>query len=335
MLNIDETIKRSPNMEILNSWLVTDNKLKRCRKAVCSVSGGSDSDIVTDLCATLDKDNKVTYVFFNTGLEFQATKNHIKYLENKYGIDIQEVKAVKPIPTCCREYGVPFLSKYVSEMISRLQRHNFKWEDKSFEELYEQYPECKGALKWWCNAHGGVGKFNISRNKWLKEFIIENPPDFFISNKCCHYAKKLPAQRFKDKGEFDLSITGIRQAEGGIRASAYKNCFTPATQNTIDEYRPVFWYKQETKQQYKEEYKIRYSDCYEVWGLPRTGCSGCPYAKDFEQELEVTQIYEPKMYNALIKVFGKSYEYTRKYRAFQNKMNKGVEECNYRQMRLL
>lgn len=323
MPTINEIIESAPNnIEIVNSWLVMDNKLKRCRKAVCSVSGGSDSDIVVDLCVTLDDCKKVIYVFFDTGLEFQATKRHLKDLENKYGIEIVVQKAIKPIPTCCRQYGVPFLSKQVSEFISRLQRHNFKWEDKPFNELYKEYPKCKSALKWWCNEYGENSKFNIAYNTWLKEFMIENPPPFLISNKCCHYAKKLVAKRFKDEHDFDLSITGVRKAEGGARSSAYKNCFTPASDNTIDEYRPVFWYRQDTKSEYKDRYNIQYSDCYEVWGLPRTGCSGCPYAKDFEFELEAVAKYEPKLYKALIKVFGQSYEYTRKYREFQRIMKK-------------
>ena len=287
---------------------------------MCSVSGGSDSDIVVELCATLDTDGKVTYVFFDTGLEFQATKQHLKDLEQKYGIEIVIQKAVKPIPTCCREYGIPFLSKQVSEMISRLQRYNFKWEDKPFEELYAEYPKCKAALRWWCNDWGEGSKFNINYNTWLKEFMIANPPTFKISNKCCYYAKKLVAKKFKEEQDFDLSITGVRKAEGGARSSAYKNCFTPASDNTIDEYRPVFWYKQDTKTEFKDHYDIRYSDCYEVWGLPRTGCSGCPYAKDYESELEAVAKYEPKLYKALNKVFGESYEYTRKYREFQQMM---------------
>ncbi len=309
-----------PNLEITNSWLVTENKLGRCRSAVCSVSGGSDSDLVVHLCATLDQDGKVTYVFFDTGLEFQATKEHIKQLEYKYGIEIVVKKAIKPIPTCCRQYGVPFLSKQVSEMISRLQRHGFKWEDEPFDELIKEYPKCKAALRWWCNEWGEGSKFNISYNTWLKEFMVVNPPTFSISNKCCYYAKKLVAKKFKEENGFDLSITGVRKAEGGARASAYKNCFTPASDNTIDEYRPVFWYKQDTKTEFKDHYKVRYSDCYEVWGLPRTGCSGCPYAQDFESELEAVEKYEPKLYKALNKVFGESYEYTRKYREFQKAM---------------
>ena len=121
----------------------------------------------------------------------------------------------------------------------------------------------------------------------------------------------------------DNKLSSCRKAlcsVSGARATAYKNCFTPANDNGIDEYRPVFWYKQDTKEAYKEQYGVKYSDCYEVWGLPRNGCSGCPYARDFEFELEMVEKYEPKLYKALNKVFGDAYEYTRKYREFQQNM---------------
>ena len=320
MSKLNELVESAPNIEILNSFLVTDSKLSECNSAMCSVSGGWDSDLVVNICSKLDSNKKITYVFFDTGLEFQATKNHIKYLEDTYGIEIVVKRAVKPIPTCCREYGVPFLSKQVSEWIARLQRHNFQWEDGSFEALCRKYPKCTAALRWWCNEWGENSKFNISYNTYLKEFMLENPPDFAISNKCCYYAKKLVAQRFKDEHNFDLSITGVRKAEGGARSSAYKNCFTPAGDNGVAEYRPIFWYTQSTKKDFDDTYKLKHSDCYEVWGLPRTGCSGCPYARDFEFELEAVKQYEPKLYKALNNVFGKSYEYTRKYREFQQRM---------------
>ena len=57
------------------------------QKIVCSISGGSDSDVMLDIVWRCDKDNKVTYVWFDTGLEYQATKDHLKYLENKYNIE--------------------------------------------------------------------------------------------------------------------------------------------------------------------------------------------------------------------------------------------------------
>ena len=56
---------------------------------ICSISGGSDSDIMLDLIYRIDEQKKVTYVWFDTGLEYKATKEHLKYLEDRYQIKIQ------------------------------------------------------------------------------------------------------------------------------------------------------------------------------------------------------------------------------------------------------
>lgn len=80
----------------------------------------------------------VEYVFFDTDIEYQATKEHLTYLEDKYNIDISKERAKCPVPSSNKRYGVPFLSKHVSEMIYRLQKHNFKWEDDTFENLYKK-----------------------------------------------------------------------------------------------------------------------------------------------------------------------------------------------------
>ena len=165
-------------------------------KIMVAVSGGADSDIVVDLIERIGHPfSEVHYVFYDTGLEFQATKEHLVYLEKKYGIIIEREKAEIPIPLGIKKYGCPFLSKRVSDYIHRLQKHGFKWEDKPFDELYKEYPKCKTALNWWCNNFGENSRMNIKQNKWLKEFMIENPPDFLISDGCCKGAKKLTAHR--------------------------------------------------------------------------------------------------------------------------------------------
>lgn len=290
------------------------------RKIVCSISGGSDSDVMLDIVWRCDKDNKVDYVWFDTGLEYQATKDHLKYLENKYVIKIIPYKAIKPIPLTCKQYGQPFLSKQVSEYISRLQKHGFKWEDKPFEQLYKEYPKCKAALSWWCNEKESDA-FNIRHNKWLKEFMIENPPAFSISNVCCKYAKKDVAHKLLSENQYDLNIIGVRKAEGGLRANAYKSCFDEVG-DTFDNYRPLFWYTNSDKQDYENNYGIVHSKCYTEYGLKRTGCAGCPFGRDFEDELLVIEKYEPKLFNAVNNIFGQSYEYTRAYRSFCEEMDK-------------
>lgn len=309
------------NTIIFDSFCKMISEYNKHNKIVCSISGGGDSDIVCDICSKVDINKKIIYVFFDTGLEYNATKNHLRYLEVKYGIDIIRINAVKPIPLCNKIYGQPFLSKTVSEMIMRLQRHDFKWEDRPFDELIKEYPKCKSALQWWCDEKGNNSMFNISRNKYLKEFMIENPPTFAISNKCCYYAKKLPAKKFYKEYGADLSIIGIRKAEGGARAGAYKNCFTQK-ENSTDEYRPIFWYVNSDKLDYEKTFDITHSKCYTEYGLKRTGCCGCVFGRNFEFELKVLEQYEPKLFKAVNNIFKDSYEYTRKYRKFVEDKNK-------------
>lgn len=325
-MGLFEIIQGAPedSQLITDSIVLTHAKLQHYQKILCSISGGSDSDILLDLCQKFDEANKVTYAFFDTGLEFRATKDHIAFLERKYNVRIERVKALKAIPICCKEYGQPFISKQVSEWIERLQRHNFKWEDKPFDELYKEYPRCRAALRWWCNdfaksESGKESSFNIAYNQYLKEFMVKHPPAFRISNKCCHYAKKMPARKFKKLHGFDLNMYGVRKAEGGARRSAYKTCFSTGDDG-CDEYRPIFWYLSDTKKIYEAHYGIEHSRCYEEYGLKRTGCAGCPFGQNFEEELQVMREYEPNLYNAVNSIFKESYNYTREYKNFVQKM---------------
>lgn len=273
-----------------------------------------------DMCWRLDPDKKVTYKFVNTGIEYEATKRHIKFLEQKYQIEIEEMKATVPVPLGCKRYGEPFLTKHVSEMISRLQRHNFQWEDEPFETLYARYPQCKSALRWWCNQYtnpsGKASSMNISKHLLLKDFMIEHPPDFRISPMCCEGAKKRPFRAIEREQGYDLVCVGIRKFENGIRSQQYKNCFTPG--DSHDNYRPIFWFTESDKQIYEKCFDVTHSDCYQVWGMTRTGCAGCPFGSGFEDELELISNNEPKLHNAVTKIFGHSYEYTRRYREYKN-----------------
>lgn len=189
--------------------IINNNKYKNI---VCSISGGSDSDIMLDICHKVDIDNKIKYIFFDTGLEYNATKEHLKYLEDKYNIKIYHFKPKKPLPLIVKEYGLPFLNKLASDYLSRLQKHNFKFEDEDFDSLIMKYPKCRTALEWWC---GGTGLYGIKRNKYLREYLIENSPKFKISDKCCFYCKKQVSHDAYKEFNADLAVIGVRKAEGG------------------------------------------------------------------------------------------------------------------------
>ena len=137
---------------------LNNESFTRYPEIMVSISGGADSDIMLDMIERIGYPlSNVHYVFFDTGLEFQATKDHLKYLEEKYGIEIERFRAKVPVPLGCQRYGQPFLSKRVSQYISRLQRHNFKWEDKPFDELYAEYPAFKNA-SFEYKHYDGVGR---------------------------------------------------------------------------------------------------------------------------------------------------------------------------------
>ena len=301
------------NPTIGKALLSTYHKLNNChyKKVLCSVSGGSDSDIIIDLLTKCDNNKIVQYFYFDTGLEYEATKEHIKYLQDKYNIVITTLKPKTPIPLAVKKYGQPFLSKMVSENIQRLQKHGFKWENKTYEELVKDYPNCKSALQWWSNSRKNNVLLGITRNKGLKEFMINNNPNFSISNKCCKYAKKDILKDLLKQG-YDLNISGIRRSEGGVRSTAYKSCFD--NQDNYDNYRPIFWFTDDDKLEYKKLFNVSYSKCYSVYGLKRTGCVGCPFGKDYKEELEIVKKYEPKLYKAVTNLFKDSYEYINKYK---------------------
>ena len=97
--------------------------------AICSYSGGADSDIMIDVierARDMFDLQPIKYVFFNTGLEMKATKDHVKSVSQKYGVEIEEVRPKVNIVTAARTYGIPFVSKIMSSGLSDWQKRVFR-----------------------------------------------------------------------------------------------------------------------------------------------------------------------------------------------------------------
>lgn len=329
---------------------IVATRLKQHPNAICSYSGGADSDILIDLIErTRELFNlpPVKYVFFNTGLEMQATKDHVKATAEKYGVEIEECRPKINIVKASREHGIPFMSKRFSQALGDWQKKGVpmsiideyeKAEDKAakFLEIVERYPKSKRVINFLLNTdRNGVQHFNqlgFQSKKYLREYMEKYPPDFQISAKCCDYCKKQLAHRVQ-KG-FDMVITGERMAEGGIRATNKQMletnplntmCFFEQS-NGQHRLRPLYYVSNKDKQWYKDYYGIRYSDAYEVYGLTRTGCCGCPISYKAVDDLELIRPYEPNVVKAAWNIFGKSYEYRQKYNDYKAKrMNEEKE----------
>jgi len=333
LLDFNELLDSAPkNFNIVDSLLKGRAMLERHHKIAVSVSGGSDSDTIMDLLELIKPDTcELIYVFFDTGLEFAATKRHLDELERKYGVNIERRRAKVTVAAACNKYGVPFISKDVSEFMERLQRHGFDWHDSFENATVEKYGRCKSALEWYFDrrtpGRSGKSKFSIAKYTLLHEFIMDTPPDFNISDKCCNYAKKAVAKEFQREHNPNLSVNGMRRAEGGRRAGSIQTCFSPCHDNEPDNYRPLWFWTDADKAAYKEWRGLCYSDCYEVWGLKRTGCVGCPCNSKAEQELGIVAQYEPQLAKAAMSVFGASYDYKRRYAEYKTK-NKAITRRN-------
>ena len=307
--------------------------------AICSYSGGADSDIMIHLIESTRKLfglPKIDYIFFNTGLEMKATKDHVKYTSEKYGVEIRECRPKVNIVNATRKHGIPFVSKIMSGGLEEWQKKNVPLsiaeeyenaEDKAAKrkELKERYPKCESLINFLCCCNSaGEPRPNIqlviNSSKYMRDFIKEYPPDFRISAKCCDYCKKQTAHSAQ-KG-YDMIITGERRDEGGMRSVPRKDsssmCFTE-TANGQYRLRPLYYVSDKDKEWYKDHYHIKYSDAYEVYGLTRTGCCGCPISYKAVEDLEKIKPYEPNVVKAAWNIFGKSYVYRRKYNEYKKR----------------
>lgn len=298
------------NATVYRSICKIQKVLNSYSNVAISVSGGSDSDIMLALINELKHDLTPTihYLYYDTGLEYAATKEHIEYLSAKYKINIEKFKAHTPIPTAVKTHGLPFLSKRISGYIARLQKHNFTWSTDNFQNLYTRYPKCKAALRWFSNEFGENSRFNIEYTKGLREYLIYNPPDFLISDQCCNCAKKKTAHDALKKYDCELSVQGLRKYEGGAR-NTITNCWNKDDAT----FYPLLWYTNADKNFVEHHLKVKHSKCYTQYGLKRTGCAGCPFGQHYKDELKIIKEYEPKLYNACMNIFGKSYEYTNNF----------------------
>lgn len=312
-------------------------RLREHPNAICSYSGGSDSDIMIDL---IERTREIfslppiKYCFFNTGLEMKATRDHVKATAEKYGVEIEELRPKVNIVQATRIHGVPFVSKIMSAGLEGWQKKNIPLsiadeyadaEDKAAkrQELRERYPKCESTINFLCCCNSaGEPRPNIqlviNSSKYMLDFIRENPPEFNVSAKCCDCCKKQIAHAVQNG--FDMIITGERRDEGGMRSVPRKDnttlCFAETASGQY-RLRPLYYVSDADKAWYKQEFGIRFSDAYEVYGLTRTGCCGCPISYKAVEDLEKIKPFEPNVVKAAWSIFGKSYEYRKDYVAYK------------------
>ena len=238
-----------------------------------SYSGGKDSHFLYWFIKEYLKRDDIKIVGINTYMEHQEILQRI--LKNS---DIVLYPEMKPMEIK-EKYGIPCFSKLQDEYISRYQRGS---RAKSTIDFIEGNSNSKFRL-----------------NKKARELLKENKLHR-ISNKCCKILKKDTAHKFQKETKLK-EILGIRGAEGELRKSKYKSCFTKDRKFT-----PIYDLSDELLNKIYEKYNIEIPEVYNH--ICRTGCMGCPYGSYKGNTQKELDLILPQQRKFVEEYFKESYE---------------------------
>lgn len=303
-------------------------------KVLVWLTGKPESTVLFHICNELDKERKSEYIYFYNEITLGADMEHMEYLSEEYNTEIviEDIKGV--VRDTCERFGEPFLGIVVSYNIARLQEMDFEWEDKPFEELCKKYlkevdkPDrktvkidgkyykgCFGALRWWCNQYDSR-VYNINKHSYLKEFIMENPPTFKVSDKCCKEVIKKPLHKYATKNKFDIVLYDSIDIKGSMK-SKRGNKFIKANyiNKKYDQYMPLFNFSEKDIMEYKKFYDLKFSDSYEVYHHNGGICIGCPYGglDGINADMRMAKRFAQGPGMRARKVFEETYLYTKAY----------------------
>lgn len=261
-------------------------------KAYISFSGGKDSTVIHYLLDKAIPDNNIPRVFFNTGIEYRAILEFVKEQAEKDKRFVIVNSGIN-IPAMLEEVGYPFKSKEHSQKVSYYQ-------------------------------HSGLGKtvLNYLGEGTKKDFLCPEKlkynftPEFNIkvSDKCCRKLKKEVAETWGGQNNRPITITGIRQGEKGLRQSM-QGCtvFYDDDCKDLKKFHPLFPCTDTFINEFTERENIKLCKLYyPPYNFKRTGCKGCPFSTDLQEQLEIMAMFLPAEKKQCEKIWGKVYsEYRR------------------------
>jgi len=113
-----------------------------------------------------------------------------------------------------------------------------------------------------------------------------------ISNQCCYKLKKDVANTWQEKNNRTITITGMRQEEGGNRE--HLNCIITNNNGNVEKFHPLSVVSENFIDWYINSKNIRLCELYyPPYNFKRTGCKGCPYSLDLQRQLDIMAIYLP------------------------------------------
>lgn len=237
-----------------------------------SFSGGKDSTIVHYLLDQALPGNKIPRVFINTGIEYQMIVDFVNGLAAKDDrfIILQPTQAIKPM---LEKYGYPFKSKQHSHNVMVYQNSGIGLSVKRYLGIIE----------------------SNTKFRCPKSLLYHFTPDFKIklSDNCCRKLKKEPIHKWEKASNRHIAITGMRNSEGGKRASI-KGCILTDKQGNVKRFHPLIKVDDQWENWLIERESIALCPLYcQPYNFKRTGCKGCPFSLDLQEQLEIMELYLP------------------------------------------
>ena len=234
-----------------------------------SFSGGKDSTVLHYLLDLALPDNKIPRVFINTGIEYTDITNFVKELsklDNRF-IILPPNKSIKKI---LEDYGYPFKSKQHSHNVS----------------IYQTSGKLTKTTKKYLGLEGEKPTMFLCPKQLQYQFS----QDFKIkiSDKCCYKLKKEPIAKWQKQSGKSITITGMRKEEGGNRNNI--SCIVTDKDKKVIKFHPLSVVNEEWEDWFIKEHNIKLCKLYlPPFSFKRTGCKGCPFALDLQDQLDIME----------------------------------------------
>lgn len=269
-----------------NEFLLED-RLQKIRQIVnkygeenfyISFSGGKDSTVLSFLFDMALPDNKIPRVYANTGIELNAIRDFALELQQTDD-RIVMIKPTIPVRPMLERDGYPFKSKKHSEILA----------------IYQKYQTTEGRLGIQHYLHiSDDGVKWSSQNSCPERLKYQFTPDFKlkVSDKCCERMKEEPLKKWAKENGRNIAIIGIMSDEGGRRFNSKCLVFKS---DKIQAFQPLSPVTKKWEDWLVSQYNIKLCKLYsEPYNFDRTGCKGCPFAPELQQELETLDKFFPE-----------------------------------------
>lgn len=236
-----------------------------------SFSGGKDSTVLSHMVDMAIPSNRIPRVYIDTGIEYIAIREFVMEMaasDNRFQI----IKPSKPIKKVLEENGYPFKSKEHSQLVAVYQNSGI---GKS--------------VRYYL---GEEGNKNRTCPKILR-YQFEDGFNLKVSDKCCLNLKKKPIAKWQAENGKSITMTGMRRSEGGLRASI-KGCILTDGKGNLIKFHPLLVVSDEFEEWLIEKEGIKLCKLYyPPFNFKRTGCKGCPFSLDLQEQLTTMLLYMP------------------------------------------